>query len=263
MNVASWAADFTDLLLPAGCISCGLWVPGGAAAALVRARCRTRLKAAPWPRCERCHFPSGTGRTSDLACSGCGDWSASLSAARFAYVLAPPADDLVHALKYEGWPELAPLMASAMTSLRVPHDHQRAIVAPVPTTPQRLGTRGYNQAGLLADCYAADCSLALEQLLVRVGAGSSQTALHPSERRANVAGTFSVAAGAETVLTGAHVLLIDDVLTTGATACETADTLIRAGAERVTPDRIRAGASQRPAHGSVDGVFGSQIGVTF
>lgn len=234
MNATSWAADFTDLLLPAGCISCGLWVPGGAAAALVCARCRTRLKVAPWPRCERCHFPLGTGRTSDLQCRGCRDWSAALSVARYAYVLAEPADDLVHALKYEGWPELAPLMASAMTSLSVPHDHRRAIVAPVPTTPQRLRTRGYNQAGLLADCYAADRSLALEELLVRSEADSSQTSLHPSERRANVAGTFSVASGAETVLAGAHVLLIDDVLTTGATACEAAETLITGGAERVS-----------------------------
>ena len=102
MKAASWAADFTDLLMPAGCISCGVWVPGGRAAPLVCPRCRTRLKVAPWPRCERCHFPSGTGRTSDLQCRGCRDWPAALAAARYAHVLAPPADDLVHALKYEG-----------------------------------------------------------------------------------------------------------------------------------------------------------------
>ncbi len=89
---------------------------------LVCARCRTRLKVAPWPRCGRCHFPSGTGRTSDLQCRGCRDWSAALSTARYAYVLAPPADDLVHALKYEGWPELAPVMASAMTPLSLPSE---------------------------------------------------------------------------------------------------------------------------------------------
>ena len=219
-----------DLLLPAGCISCGTWVPGGAEAALVCARCRTRLKVAPWPRCERCHCPSGTELASDLQCRGCQDWLSPLSAARFAYALAPPADDLVHALKYEGWPELAPLMSSAMTSLPIPNKHGRVIVAPVPTTPRRLRTRGYNQAALLADCYAADRSLPLEEPLLRTQTGSSQTSLQPSERRANVAGTFSLAAGAASGLQGAHVLLIDDVLTTGATA----DTLIAGGAERVT-----------------------------
>ena len=92
-------------------------------------------------------------------------------------------------------------------------------MAPVPTTARRLRTRGYNQAGLLANCYATDRSSALEELLVRTEANSSQTSLHPSERRTNVAGTLSLAAGAATVLAGAHVLLIDDVLTTGATAC--------------------------------------------
>jgi predicted amidophosphoribosyltransferase len=169
VNAASWAADFTDLLLPAGCISCGIWVPGGAAAPLVCARCRTRLKVAPWPRCERCHFPSGTGRTSDLQCRGCRDWPAALSAARYAYVLAPPADDLVHALKYEGWPELAPLMASAMTPLSVPSEGGRVLVVPVPTTATRLRARGYNQAGLLAEGYARARSLALAEPLLRAG----------------------------------------------------------------------------------------------
>ena len=234
MNAASWAADFIDLLLPAGCISCGMWVPGGAAAPLVCARCRTRLKVAPWPRCGRCHFPSGTGRTSDLRCRGCRDWSGALSTARYAYVLAPPADDLVHALKYGGWPELVPLMVSAMTPLSLPSEGERALVAPVPTTARRLRTRGYNQAGLLAECYASARSLALEDLLVRMGESASQTSLHPAERRANVTGAFSLASGVRAVLEGSHVLLIDDVLTTGATACEAADTLIAAGAARVT-----------------------------
>ncbi len=101
-------------------------------------------------------------------------------------MLAPPADDLVHALKYEGWPELAPLMASAMASLSVPNEGGRALVIPVPTTAKRLRTRGYNQAGLLAESYASTRALPLEELLVRAGADTSQTSLHPSERRANV-----------------------------------------------------------------------------
>ncbi len=87
---------------------------------------------------------------------------------------------------------------------------------------------------MLAECYASNRSLALDELLVRTGASASQTSLRPAERRANVAGAFSLAAGVRAVLEGAHVLLIDDVLTTGATACEAAETLIAAGAARVT-----------------------------
>ena len=51
-----------------------------------------------------------------------------LGTARYAYVLAPPADDLIHALKYKGWPELAPFMASAMTPLLVPDSAGPALV---------------------------------------------------------------------------------------------------------------------------------------
>ena len=69
---------------------------------------------------------------------------------------------------------------------------------------------------------------------MRAGADASQTSLHPSERRANVAGAFSLAAGASAVLEGTKVLLIDDVLTTGATACEAAETLLMSGPARVT-----------------------------
>ena len=231
---ASWARDLADLLLPAGCIACGIWVRGGERAPLVCERCRTRLKVAPWPRCERCHFPRGTGSASDLECRGCRDWSAALSAARYAYVLAPPADDLVHALKYEAWPELAPVMAAAMSALSLPGEVGRVFVTPVPTTAERLRTRGYNQAGKLAECFAAGRSLPVVDLLSRRGAGSSQTSLHPSERRSNVAGAFAMGADGRVGLEGAHVLLIDDVLTTGATACEAANTLVAAGAARVT-----------------------------
>ena len=88
--------------------------------------------------------------------------------------------------------------------------------------------------GLLAECYARARSLVLGELLVRTGASASQTSVHPAERRANVAGAFSLSAGVRAVLESARVLLIDNVLTTGATACEAAETLIAAGAARVT-----------------------------
>jgi predicted amidophosphoribosyltransferase len=67
--------------------------------------------------------------------------------------MRPPADDLVHALKYEGWPELASLMGDALAklvTLDATRTGSRAIVVPVPTTPERLRSRGYNQAELLA-----------------------------------------------------------------------------------------------------------------
>ena len=236
MNAAAWAADLAELLLPAGCVCCGTWIPRRERPALVCARCRSRLRVSPWPRCERCHYPRGTGRPEDGECGACRDWDPALTQARHAFTLDPPADDVVHALKYEGWPELAPWMAGDMAKLDIPSSPARLgpVVVPVPTTAERMRVRGYNQAVLLAEHFARLRSLTLDHVLRRVHSGPSQTSLHPSERRANVAGAFAVVEEAIAGWRGAHVLLVDDVLTTGATASVAAAALVEAGAGAVT-----------------------------
>jgi ComF family protein len=176
-------------------------------------------------------------------CLECSTWPAELTAARYAYVLAPPASDLVHALKYEGWRELAPLMSRAMARV-VPRgaegfgswsrSAERIAVVPVPTTERRLRERGYNQAELLAEGVGIVLGRPCLPALRRERATVSQTTLAPSERRENVRGTFSLSSSASRLVPRAEVLLVDDVLTTGATAAEAAVTLTRAGAASVT-----------------------------
>lgn len=236
MKPGSWAADVLDLLLPSGCVTCGAWIPRGEAASLVCGRCRSRLRTAPWPRCARCHFPRAAGRVDAPDCFECHDWPAELTAARWAYVLATPADDLVHALKYEGWPELASVMGEAMARVSLPLQvrMEDLIVVPTPTTSGRLRSRGYNQAERIAVEVAARLGRPLRRALLRVSEGRSQTALTPAERRDNVRGVFAPAAGNGASVTGADILLIDDVLTTGATAGEAARALARMGARSVT-----------------------------
>ena len=151
-------------------------------------------------------------------------------------VLAPPADALVHALKYEGWRELAPEMGRAMARAVLPLERGPGDVAvvPVPTTLQRMRNRGYNQARLLADALGEVLDLPVVDALQRTRGGATQVALHPSQRRANVRGVFAVRADVSARLEGAHVLLVDDVLTTGATAGAAALELAQAGVSRVT-----------------------------
>ncbi|MGD8289993.1 MAG: double zinc ribbon domain-containing protein, partial [Gemmatimonadota bacterium] len=212
MKPTAWASDLLDLLLPAGCVACRSWIPGGGDAPLVCARCRSRLREAAWPRCPRCHHPRGSGRPEAERCPECEAWPDALTAARYAYVLGTPSDDLVHALKYEGWSELADVMGDAVARqvamLTVPQREARVIV-PVPTTAERLRSRGYNQAELLARRVARVCRLRLEVGLVRTGARASQTALTPHERRENVRGAFRPAPGAHRIR-GARVVLVDD-----------------------------------------------------
>jgi ComF family protein len=150
-------------------------------------------------------------------------------------VLATPADDLAHALKYEGWPELAEEMGSAMARVPLPDEAaEAALVVPVPTTQARLRARGYNQAELLARSMARTLDLPVATALERTRGGATQVALHPSQRRANVKGVFAVRRAFSPRLRGAHVLLVDDVLTTGSTAAAAASELARAGTSGVT-----------------------------
>lgn len=236
MKPAPWVAGLLDLLLPAGCLACGTWIPVGRRPALVCGPCRSRIRAAPWPRCDRCHHPLGTGRSGHATCRECRSWPAALTRARYVAVLAPPADALVHALKYEGWCGLAEEMGRDMAALPTPprRGAEERVVVPIPTTRRRIKTRGYNQAALLAQRVAAARSLPLVEALVRRGGGGTQVALHPSQRKANVKGAFSLREGESSRLRGAHVLLVDDVLTTGATAGAAALELARSGAVEVT-----------------------------
>lgn len=218
-----------DFLLPVGCVSCRSWIPqrsGDGASSIVCRRCRSKLPVASWPRCPRCHAPRGTGRDPSPECRECRDWPLELTRARYAFVLQAPATDLVHGLKYEGWRELAETMGRAMARTAVADLGVDGIslVVPVPTTRRRIRERGYNQARLLADVVASSLDLPLADVLCRGRAPSSQTTLSPRERRENVRGAFRVSAGS-VALEGRDVLLVDDVLTTGATAGETARTL--------------------------------------
>jgi len=151
-------------------------------------------------------------------------------------VLAPPADDLVHALKYEGWPELASTLGEAMARVALPIQARGpdVLVVPIPTTSGRLRSRGYNQAERIAVDVARRLRRPVRHALVRVSEGRSQTSLTPTERRDNVRGVFAPARGRDAQVSGADILLIDDVLTTGATAGGAAETLARMGARSVT-----------------------------
>lgn len=151
--------------------------------------------------------------------------------------LRPPADALVHAFKYEGWAELAPVLGARVADV-VPRAARTGdpVVTAVPTTKKRLRSRGYNQAELLAREVARRLEVPLVTVLARRDGGGSQVSLHPVQRRANVARAFTVDVGGqgEGAVDGRSVVLVDDVLTTGATACAAAHALERAGASGVT-----------------------------
>ena len=237
---AALARGLLDLVFAPVCLGCGGPVPTASAERLVCGVCWSRIRALPIPRCERCWAPKPLpppGVPVRESCSTCDLLPPSLRAVRSACVLEGPARELVHALKYGGWTAAAEPLGARMAALSFPLETSGEVrlVVPVPVSSVRHRERGYNQAELLARAVARrrgwiDASGVLE----RARSVSSQTTLHPTERRANVAGAFRVSAARQRELHREHVLLVDDVWTTGATALACADALIQGGARAVS-----------------------------
>lgn len=154
-----------------------------------------------------------------------------LQSARAAVILDEIPGAMVHALKYRGWRGLADLMAQMMAP-DLPKGPPDPLVVPVPTTPWRRRTRGYNQAALIAEEVARRKQLSLVEALRR-REGRTQVDLGPRARRSNVQGAFAIDESLRSRIRGREVILVDDVLTTGATAIAAARSLESAGVTTV------------------------------
>jgi ComF family protein len=143
------------------------------------------------------------------------------------------AQSVVHALKYGGWPAIADEIGVRISQLTWPGDvlRERTAVVPVPLGPTRLRERGFNQSELLALAVAARWALPVwTDVLIRSRETSSQTRLTPEDRLRNVSGAFRADISARIKLRGAHVVLIDDVVTTASTLNACAAALFDGGA---------------------------------
>lgn len=157
-----------------------------------------------------------------------------------------PWDALIGAFKFRGRAELAGLLAVRLVAaVRAAALPAPTLVLPVPLSPRRLAERGYNQAWELARRAAAALQLPADAtLLQRPLETAHQAELGRSERQRNLRTAFMADPRRRAPLQGAHVVLVDDVMTTGATAREASAVLLRAGAAAVdlwvlarTPER--------------------------
>lgn len=159
------------------------------------------------------------------------------SARSLCWVPHPVSSSLIAALKYHGWPSVAEEMGARLARLSWPPDvvRERVALLPVPLAAAKQRARGYNQSQRLAEAVGRRWGLPVwTDVLLRRRATPSQTALTRGERLANVHGAFSCADFAAAQVTGQHLILVDDVLTTGATLNACAEALFEAGARTLS-----------------------------
>jgi ComF family protein len=217
--------------LPPLCASCR--TPLGNLGGLCPA-CWSRVSFIAPPYCERLGIPfaydPGPGILSMEAIADPPAYGRARAAVRYGDV----ARDLVHRLKYGDRLDLATSMGRWMARAgRELIDDADALV-PVPLHWQRLWGRRFNQAAALAKAAAADTGVpVLTTALRRMRATSQQVGLSRSARAMNVQGAFAVTEDGGATIYGKRLVLVDDVLTSGATVDACARALLRAGARNV------------------------------
>ena len=146
-----------------------------------------------------------------------------------------PARDLVRALKFRGAVRLADAMAAQIVANAPSGLIEGRTVVPVPLHPRRLRSRGYNQAAAIAEALGRRADLAVRDCLFRSGPSVTQIGRNRAERRTGPVGTIAVRASPEAPAPGvpARVILVDDVVTTGATLGACRDALVAHGARDV------------------------------
>lgn len=217
-----------SLLYPPTCAVCV--APVGFAAYLCDA-CAAKAPRIKPPFCHTCSEPFAGAITDTFSCANCAHRVLHFEAAVAAYRSRGVVRKLVHNFKYQHHLHLRHPVADWLAeTLADPRLQGRRFdrVIPVPLHPARERERGFNQAELLAELFAARAALPMKNDLERLRYTTTQTAFDRAERMENLRDAFRLRKMAD--VRGLRVLLIDDVLTTGSTLSECARVLKAGGA---------------------------------
>lgn len=224
-------AAAVDLLLPPRCLSCGEVVESQGTLCAV---CWAGMTFLTDPFCRSCGLPFDHDLGGDMVCGACLRHTPPFERARAVLRYDDASRRLILGFKHADRTEAAATFAAWMARSAGALVGDCALVAPVPLHWRRLFTRRYNQAALLSEALARQCGLpGCPDLLIRRRATPSQGRLSAEGRRRNVAGAFALRAGLEDQIRGRRLLLVDDVMTTGATVAACASAALAAGATAV------------------------------
>lgn len=232
-DVHALARAALDLLLPPHCPSCGTEV---AAQGTFCAACFGALNFVVEPLCQGCGLPFATASSGgqELLCQGCRLYPPPWRHARAAFLYDDASRRLILPLKYADRQENAAVLATHMARAGRTLLAQADLLVPVPLHRWRLFRRGFNQAALLAQCVGRLAGRPVcVDALVRTRRTRVLGTLSAAGRGEELKGALAVRSGRAALLRGRRILLIDDVLTSGATAGACAKTLLDAGARHI------------------------------
>lgn len=222
-----------DLVFPRACEGCGVALPDEPGA--LCGDCQAAVKTVGLPFCERCGDPVAGDISGPFECTHCHQQPPAFAWARSAVRYDGLAQACLRRFKYHGGTWLLDNLSGWLLALwRTCPPEARAAdyITPVPLYPRRERERGYNQAALLGEQLAVHVGIPFRnRVLRRTRSTDTQTRLTAAQRVHNVKGVFSVPRPRR--VRGARIVLVDDVMTTGATVNECARALMAAGAAAV------------------------------
>jgi len=223
---------FADLVYPRQCFCCGASAPQDFR--YFCWDCWSEIQPLQPPFCQRCGDPVAGAVEHQFVCFSCTGTPPFFNFARSATRYSGVIVDALRKLKYEQalWlaPDLARLLVATVHSEY--HNERFDFVIPVPLHPMRRRERGYNQSALLAQTLAKQLNTTfLPRVLKRIRPTISQTNLTAVNRLSNVSGAFGISKSKK--IANHKILLVDDVMTTGATVNACAKTLKKNGATSV------------------------------
>ncbi len=232
IECARWTGEaLLSLLYPPHCAACGNDTPAGSH---LCEKCGGEARPIRAPFCEKCSQPFEGAITGEFTCANCTGREFHFTCAVAPYRAQGVVREFIHSFKYNGKfhlrHQLAGWMAAGLEDERIRRQPVDGIT-PVPLHPAREREREFNQAAVLAEFLAERTQWPLLPCLSRDRYTTTQTRLDREERMENLRGAFSVRHAPDVI--GRHLLLIDDIFTTGSTVEECSRVLAEAGAASV------------------------------
>jgi len=223
-----------DILFPPNCILCKTYTGNQPATLLLCGRCADTIEMNRPPFCQKCsrHITC----PEEAYCPDCRRSAHAFDRGWGVCLYTPPMRRLLHLFKYGNRTALRRVFGRWIFSFIDTYHIDLTgvdLVLPVPLHNVRIRERGFNQAGILAGMIAKEFSIPVSHKnLIRIRPTENQARLNQKERWTNIHGAFKIKHPSEII--GKSVLIIDDLLTTGATLSEITRILKQCGAQSVT-----------------------------